>query len=151
MPKRSLHKKLWRSYFGNSFPEVEVDRKMDSYSQIMPGMKHREKEHDPLKTGECDGEPYPELDKYRIIYKLFHIAVDWWWSSLTKESKKIWKIKINKDIKPLVVWNYFWNLIELIVYHPLEISANLPWQPEPLPPGWEEYIESKENRNISRF
>jgi hypothetical protein len=141
MPEKRIHKKLWKSYFGDSFPEVEVDSAMDRYSRKVPGIKHREKEHDPLRTGECEGESSPELDKYRIMYRLFHIAVDWWWTGLPREIRSIWSKKINKGIKPPEVWNYFWYLIELLVHHPLEISKVLPWEPELLPPGWEEYIK----------
>ena len=129
--------------FGTShYPEVKVDRQMDEYSQRVPGIRHRLKDHDPLRTGDYE-DPQPELDKWGIVYRIYHISVDCWWTILPREARQAWKERINKGCYPRQVQEYFWRIIERIANDPLSIYEILPWRCDLLPPGWVEYIESK--------
>lgn len=76
MPIGRIHGRLWEMDFGRpGYPVVPVDKQMDEYSQKAPGQRHRFKDHDPLRTGDYE-DPYPDLDRWRIVYRLFHIATD---------------------------------------------------------------------------
>jgi hypothetical protein len=87
MPKNRLHARLWKMAFGMfGYPEIMIDKEMDEYSQKMPGIKHRLKDHDPLKVGDYE-DLQPKLDKWRIVYRIYHISVDCWWTLLSKEEK----------------------------------------------------------------
>lgn len=143
MPNGRLHKKLWKRAFGNcGYPFVPVNKQTDEYSQKLPGTRHRLKDHDPLRTGDYE-DPLPELDKWRIVYRLFHIAIDCWWTGMSKELRRKWKEKIENGRYPIVIDGYFWQIIECIVKDPLAVYKLLPWECESLPLNWVEYIEMK--------
>lgn len=143
MPNNRLHNKLWQMAFGScSFPFVPVDKQMDGYSQKTPGIKHRLKDHDPLRAGDYE-DLEPQKDKWRIVYRFYHIAVDWWWAKLSRERREGWKKRIKNGYYPPEVDEYFWKIIDVIVINPLSVYKILPWKCEPLPAGWEEYIKSK--------
>jgi hypothetical protein len=129
------------------YPVVEVDKQMDEYSQKLPGIKHRLKDHDPLRTGDYE-EPTPELDRWRIVYRLYHISVDWWWTLLSKEARQQEKKKINQGYYPSQVDKYFWEIIERIVKGPLSVYEILPWECDSLPSGWVEYIKSTQENAV---
>ena len=137
-----LHNKIWEMAFGSSgYPVVPVDKQMDEYSQKAPGPRHRFKDHDPLRTGDYE-DPCPDLDKWRIVYRLFHIATDCWWTNLSKVEKKNWEQKIKSGIYPSAIDGYFWQIIECIEKNPLDIYKPLSWSCEPLAESWLEYIEA---------
>ena len=141
MPNGRIHKKIWEIDFGNfGYPVVPVDKQMDEYSQKAPGLRHRLKDHNPLRTGDYE-DPYPDLDKWRILYRIHHIATDCWWTKLSKMEKKDWKQKITIGIYPQAIDYYFWQIIECINENPLDTYSLFPWACEPLPEGWTEYIE----------
>jgi hypothetical protein len=143
VPICRVHKRIWEIAFGSSvFPVVPVDKQMDEYSQKTPGLRHRLKDHDPLRTGDYE-DPWPDLDKWRIVYRLFHIAADCWQTNLSKVEKKDWEQKIKSGIYPSAIDGYFWQTIECIKNNPLDIYKLLPWPCEPLPESWIEYIEKK--------
>ena len=123
------------------YPKVKVDKQMDEYSQKMPGIRHRLKDHDPLKVGDYE-DLQPELDKWRIIYRIYHIGVDWWWTLLSKEEKCAWIERIRKGYYPSEIDEYFWNILEQIAEVPLRIYEPMPWKCDPLPFSWVEYIRS---------
>ncbi len=144
MPDSRLHKKLWKMAFGRcGYPLVSVDKQMDEYSQKMPGVRHRLKDHDPLRAGDYE-DPQPELDMWRIVYRIYHISVDCWWTELSKESREKWRRRIKGEIYPSRVDEYFWKIISQIAEDSLGVYKVLNWQCEPLPIGWVEYI--KDNR-----
>lgn len=150
MPNNKLHKKLWQIVFGNcGFPFVPVDKQMDEYSQKLPGIKHRLKDHDPLRTGDYE-DPEPEKDKWRIVYRFYHIAVDCWWTKLSKEEQKNWNIKIKKDEDPSEIYLYFWKIIEMIAVNPLGIYQMLLWKCDSLPFGWEKHIKEDMQNNYGQ-
>jgi len=122
------------------YPEVKVDTQMDKYSQEMPGIRHRLKDHDPLISGDYE-DPQPELDKWRIVYRMYHISVDCWWTMLPKEARGHWKERISKGHYPWQIDEYFWKIIELITKDHLSIYEILPWKCDLLPFGWVEYIK----------
>jgi hypothetical protein len=141
MPDNRLHTKFWKMAFGTyGYPEVEVDKQMDEYSQEMPGIRHRLKDHDPLRVGDYE-DPQEELDKWRIVYRIFHISADCWWTLLSKEEKRTWIGKIKKDYYPSGIDEYFWRILEIIEKDPLSIYEALPWECDPLPSKWIEYIK----------
>jgi len=124
------------------YPEVEVDTQMDEYSQEMPGIRHRLKDHDPLRFGDYE-DPQPELDKWRIVYRMYHISVDCWWTMLrearqSRELRRSWIEKINKGHYPWQIDEYFWKIIERITKDPLSVYEILPWKCDSLPLGWVE-------------
>ncbi len=123
------------------YPEIEVDKQMDKYSQKMPGIRHRLKDHDPLRSGDYE-DPQPKLDKWRIVYRIFHIATDCWERSLEKELRQKWKRKIRRGYYPSAINGYFWRIIERIAENPLCVYEVLPWTCETLPSGWVEYIKN---------
>ena len=134
MPKGRIHKKLWEMNFGSSgYPIVPVDKQMDEYSQKTPGLRHRLKDHE---------DPCPDLDKWRIVYRLHHIATDCCWTNLGKAQRKDWEQKIKSGIYPPAIDAYFWQIIGCMVKKPLDIYKLLPWTCEPLPESWTEYIEA---------
>gem|GEM_PF-2812564 len=143
MPNNRLHRKLWKMAFGAwGYPEVEVDTQMDEYSQEMPGIRHRLKDHDPLRFGDYE-DPQPELDKWRIVYRMYHISVDCWWTMLrearqSRELRRSWIEKINKGHYPWQIDEYFWKIIERITKDPLSVYEILPWKCDSLPLGWVE-------------
>jgi len=112
---------------------------MDDYSQKMPGIHHRRKDHEPLRIGDYE-DSSPQLDKWRIVYRLFHIAVDCWWTNLSKRFREIWRKEIRNGRYPFLINWYFWQMIECIVKDPLGVYKLLPWACNPLPIGWVEYI-----------
>ncbi|MGB2981409.1 MAG: hypothetical protein WBC77_09185 [Candidatus Zixiibacteriota bacterium] len=116
-----------------------MDKQMDEYSQKLPGMKHREKDHDPLRAGDYE-DPEPDKDKWRIVYRFYHLAVDWWWTHVPKDERPEWKKRIQNGTYPCEIDKYFWQIIEAIATNPLSIYQMLPWECEPLPPGWKEHI-----------
>lgn len=122
------------------YPEVKVDKQMDEYSQKFPGIRHRLKDHDPLRVGDYE-DPQEELDKWRIIYRIYHVSVDCWWTLLSKEEKQAWIERIKKGDYPSEIDEYFWGVIERIVKAPLSIYEILPWECDPLPLSWVEYIK----------
>lgn len=123
------------------YPKVKVDKQMDEYSQKMPGIRHRLKEHDPLRVGDYE-DLQPELDKWRIIYRIYHISVDCWWTLLSKEEKQACKERVKKDYYPSKIDEYFWKILEILEKDPLSIYEILPWECNPLPSCWVEYIKS---------
>ena len=142
MPDNRLHKKLWKMAFGRSgYLRILVDKQMDEYSQKMPGNRHRLKDHDPLRVGDYE-DLQPELDKWKIVYRIYHISVDCWWTELSKESREKWRKKIREGIYPSRVDEYFWKIINQIVEDPLGVYEILHWKCDPLPPGWVEYIKN---------
>jgi hypothetical protein len=144
MPNNGLHGRLWKMAFGTSdYPEVWVDKHMDEYSQKMPGIKHRLKDHDPLRVGDYK-DPQEELDKWRIVYRIYHISVDCWWASLSKAEKQAWEERIKRGYYPSKIDEYFWKIIKLIVKAPLSIYEILPWECDPLPSNWVEYIKGSQ-------
>jgi len=141
MPNNKLHRKLWVMAFGTcGYLDVKVDKQMDEYSQKMPGIRHRLKDHDPLRSGDYE-DPHLELDKWRIVFRFYHISVDCWWTPLSKEEKRDWIERIKKGYYPIGIDEYFWKIIEQIAKGPLSIYKILPWECDPLPFGWEKYIE----------
>lgn len=128
------------------YPDVKVDKQMDEYSQEVPGIKHRLKDHDPLRVGDYE-EPQPELDKWRIVYRIYHMSVDCWWTLSSKKEKKAWIEGIKRGDYPWKIDEYFWKIIEVIVKAPFSIYKTLPWKCDPLPSGWVEYIESCERND----
>lgn len=143
MPNNRLHIKLWQIAFGNfGYPFVSVDGQMDEYSQKLPGIKHRQKDHDPLRAGDYE-DTEPQKDKWRIVYRFYHLAVDCWWTKLSKEERVEWKSRIEDGYYPSEIDKYFWEIIDTIATNPLSIYEMLPWECEPLPPGWKKYIRSK--------
>lgn len=87
MPNGRLHNKLWRMAFGSrGYPFVPVDKQMDEYSQKSPGIKHRQKDHDPIKAVDYEN-PEPGKDKWRIVYRFYHIATDCWWTKIKTERR----------------------------------------------------------------
>jgi hypothetical protein len=146
MPNNRLHIKLWRLAFGNcGFPFVPVDSQMDEYSQVLPGIKHRREDHDPLRAGDYE-DPEPQMDKWRIVYRFYHIAVDWWWTRLSKEERVEWRKKIKNGYYPFAIDRCFWEIIDAIAKNPLSIYEILPWECNPLPPGWKKYIISNHTK-----
>ncbi len=134
--------RLWKVAFGTcGYPEFKVDKQMDEYSQKMPGIKHRLKDHDPLRAGDYE-DIQPELDKWRIVYRIYHISVDCWWTLLSKKEKQAWIERIRKGYYPSEIDKCFWKIIERIAKDPLSIYGILPWQCDPLPSGWVESIKS---------
>lgn len=130
MPNNSLHYKLWQMAFGScGYLFIPVDSQMDEYSQKFPGIRHRLKDHDPLKTGDYEA-PNPELDKWRIVYRFYHIAIDWWWTKLSKAERIIWKERIRAGYYPIKINEYFWKIVEVIASNPLAIYEILPWKCE---------------------
>lgn len=119
------------------YPEVKVDTQMDEYSQEMPGIRHRLKDHDPLRFGDYE-DPQPELDKWRIVYRMYHISVDCWWTMSPKKTRRPWIEEINKGHYPWQIDEYFWKIIELITKDPLSVYEILPWKCHSLPLGWVE-------------
>jgi len=143
MPNNKIHIKLWQIAFGNcDYPLVPVDRQMDEYSRKLPGNKHRLKDHDPLRAGDYE-DVEPEKDKWRIVYRFYHMAIDWWWTELSKEERKKWDKEIMNGTYPSEIDGYFWKIINAIVVNPLNIYEILPWKCEPLPFGWKGYIKDK--------
>lgn len=128
------------------YPEVEVDKQMDEYSQKMPGIRHRLKDHDPLRFGDYE-DPHPALDKWRIVYRCYHTSVDRWWTMLPKEAREVWKQIINKGYYPPQIDEYFWGIIERIANDPLSIYEVLPWRCDSLPYGWVEYIKGSQTND----
>ncbi len=107
MPNNKIHTKLWQIAFGNyGYPFVPVDKQMDEYSQKLPGIKHRLEDHDPLRSGDYE-DPEPEKDKWRIVYRFYHIAVDCWWTELVKLERKKWQEAIKNGNYPSEINNYF--------------------------------------------
>lgn len=134
--------------FGScGYPFMAVDKAMDAYSQKAPGLRHRFKDHDPLRAGDYD-DPDPESDKWRIVYRLYHIAVDWWWTDLSKEERQHWKEETKKRVYPQPINNYFWEIVEWIARSPLEVYEMLPWLCEPLPQGWVEHLSSNPRAGV---
>lgn len=147
MPNNKLHRELWKMAFETcGYPEVKVDKQMDEYSQKMPGIRHRLKDHDPLRFGDYE-DSHPELDKWRIVYRFYHISVDCWWAKLSKEAREAWVKRIRKEYYPQEIDEYFWKIIEQVAKDPLSIYEILPWQCDPLPSGWEKYIEESDQTN----
>ncbi|MDP2753999.1 MAG: hypothetical protein Q8P40_06360 [Nitrospirota bacterium] len=143
MPNNRLHRELWKMAFGAcGCPELEVDTQMDKYSQEMPGIRHRLKDHDPLRFGDYE-DPQPELDKWRIVSRIYHISVDRWWTMLPKEARRLWVESISKGYYPWQIDEYFWEMIERIAKNPLSVYEILHWECDLLPPGWIEYINKK--------
>lgn len=150
MPNNKLHRKLWKMTFGTcGYPAVEVDKQMDGYCQKLPGIKHRLKDDDPLRTGDYE-DPNTELDKWRIVYRVYHMSVDCWWSKLSNEVQESWKEIINRGYYPSQIDKYFWEIIEQIVKNPLSVYEILPWECDPLPSEWIEYIKSRQT-NASKI
>jgi hypothetical protein len=146
MPNNKLHTELWRIAFGNcGYPFVPVDSQMDEYSQKLPGIKHRREDHDPLRAGDYE-DPEPQMDKWRIVYRFYHVAVDCWWTKLSKEERVEWKKRIQNGDYPSEIDTYFWRIINAITNNPLSIYEILPWECNPMPPGWEEYIISNHTK-----
>jgi len=146
MPNNRLHTKLWWIAFGNcGYPLVPVDSQMDEYSRKLPGSKHRREDHDPLRAGDYE-DPEPQMDKWRILYRFYHIAVDCWWTELSKEEREEWKKRINNGCYPYEINKYFREIIDTITNNPLSIYEILPWECNPLPPGWKEYIISNHTK-----
>ena len=144
MPDNRLHKKLWKMAFGRyGYPEIEVDKQMDKYSQKVPGIRHRSRDHDPLRAGDYE-DPQPQLDKWRIVYRIYHISVDCWWTSLQKEERRVWREKIKNGCYPKMIDKHFWKIIERMVKDPLNIYEILPWKCGSLPFGWTEYIRENQ-------
>ncbi|MGB8657163.1 MAG: hypothetical protein WCE90_05195 [Candidatus Zixiibacteriota bacterium] len=112
---------------------------MDEYSRKLPGIKHRREDHDPLRAGDYE-DPEPHMDKWRIVYRFYHIAVDWWWTVLPKEQRAEWKDRILKGCYPVEIDRCFWKTVDTITTNPLNIYEILPWECNPLPLGWKEYI-----------
>ena len=147
MPNNGFHARLWKMAFGIcDYLKVKVDKQMDEYSQKMPGIRHRLKDHDPLKVGDYE-DLQPELDKWRIIYRIYHISVDWWWTRLSKEEKCAWIERIRKGYYPPEIDEYFWKILEQITKAPLRIYELMPWKCDPLPFGWVEYIKSSQRND----
>ncbi len=143
MPNNRFHNKLWQIAFGKcGYPFVSVDKQMDEYSQKLPGNKHRQKDHDPLRAGDYEN-PEPEKDKWRIVYRLYHMAVDCWWSKLLKKEQEKWKKNIRNGYYPSEIDEYFWKIVDAAVIDPFNVYKILPWKCEPLPHGWREYIKNK--------
>jgi hypothetical protein len=115
---------------------------MDKYSQKLPGIQHRQKDHDPLRAGNYE-DPEPEKDKWRIVYRFYHIAADWWWTKLSREKREEWKKRINGGDYPAKIDKYFWKIINKVDENPLTIYEILPWKCDPLSLKWEKYIKSK--------
>ena len=140
MPIARIHKRIWEIAFGRfGYPAVPVDKQMDQYSQKVPGLRHRLKDHDPLRTGDYE-DPCPDLDKWRILYRLHHIATDCCWTNLGKAQRKDWEQKIKSGTYPSAIDGYFWQIIESIDKNPLDIYKILYWSCEILPESWIEYI-----------
>jgi len=129
-----------------NYPEVGVDKQMDEYSQKMPGIKHRLKGHDPLRVGDYE-DLQPELDKWRIVYRIYHISTDCWWTPLSKGEKQDWIERIRKGYYPSEIDEYFWKMLERIEKDPLSIYEVLPWECDPLPLSWVEYIKSSQRND----
>jgi hypothetical protein len=147
MPNNRLHTRLWKIAFGMcDYPEIKIDKQMDEYSQIMPGIKHRLKDHDPLRVGDYE-DLQPELDKWRIIYRIYHISADCWWTLLSKKEKLAWIERIRKGCYPSEINEYFWKIIERIVKTPLSIHEILSWECDPLPSIWVEYIKGNQRND----
>ena len=146
MPNNRLHRNLWKMAFGTcGYPEVEVDTQMDEHSQEMPGIRHRLKDHDPLRFGDYE-DLQPELDKWRIVYRMYHISVDWWWTMLPREARRSWIERINNGHYPWQIDECFWKIIERVTKAPLSIYEILPWKCDLLPLGWVEYIKNNLNK-----
>ncbi len=142
MPNNRFHARLWKIAFGMcDYPEIWIDKQMDEYSQKMPGIKHRLKDHDPLRVGDYE-DPQPELDKWRIIYRIYHISVDCWWTLLSKKGKQAWIGRVKRGYYPSKVDEHFWKIVDRIAEAPLNIHKILPWECDHLPSGWVEYIKS---------
>jgi len=147
MPNNKLHTRLWKIAFGMcDYPEIRIDKQMDEYSQKMPGIRHRLKDHDPLRVGDYEDQQ-PELDKWRIIYRIYHISVDCWWTFLSKKEKRIWIKRFKRGYYPPKINGYFWKIIELMVKAPLSIHEILPWECDPLPSSWVKYIKSSQRND----
>jgi len=144
-----MHRKLWGIAFGShGYPVVPVDKQMDEYSQEAPGLRHRFKDHDPLRTGDYE-DPSPELDNWRIVYRLFHIAADTWWTSLPKREKEDWEQEIRTGIYPTAIDDCFWRIIDCIEKNPLDIYKHLPWTCERMAENWIEYICDRREKGRS--
>ncbi len=128
------------------YPEIRIDKEMDEYSQKMPGIKHRLKDHDPLRVGDYE-DLQPELDKWRIVYRIYHISVDCWWTFLSKKGKRAWIGRVKRGYYPSKVDEYFWKIIDRMVMAPLTIHEILPWECDPLPSNWVEYIKSSQKND----
>ena len=147
MPDNRMHGRFWKMAFGMcDYPEVRVDKQMDEYSQKMPGNRHRLKDHDPLRVGDYE-DLQSELDKWRIIYRIYHISVDYWWTLLSKKEKQAWVERVKRGYYPSKIDEYFWRIIGRIVEAPLNIHDILPWECDPLPSIWVEYIKSSQRND----
>ena len=143
MSNNRLHNKLWQMAFGDyDYPFVPVDKQMDEYSQKLPGIQHRQKDHDALRVGDYE-DAEPEKDKWRIVYRFYHIAADWWWTKLSREKRKNWEKRIKNGHYPSEIEKYFWKIIDAIAINPLSLYKILPWECESLPSDWEEYIKNQ--------
>jgi hypothetical protein len=146
MSNNRFHIRLWRIAFGMfNYPEIMIDKQMDEYSQEMPGIKHRLKDHDPLRVGDYE-DRQPELDKWRIVYRIYHISVDCWWTLLSKKEKQACIEKVKRGYYPSKIDEYFWKIIERILKAPLSIYEILPWECYPLPSNWVGYIKSSQRK-----